>query len=85
MDITKAKIFITVAMEALRDAKEIPAGHLYAALMTQGCTLDQYNMIEKTLVNYFGIGKQGFLLKWTEAAEMIVTAAKNKSAERKKA
>jgi hypothetical protein len=28
----------------------IPAGHLYATLSTQGCTLHQYSQIEETLI-----------------------------------
>lgn len=40
----------------------IPAGTIYANLMTQGCTLEQYESLERILIGAGAIKKKGDLL-----------------------
>ncbi len=39
-----------------------PAGTVYAALMTQGCTLEQYEQIEGMMIRVGAVTKRGDLL-----------------------
>lgn len=36
---------MAVVVDTIRDAGEIPSGHLYAALMSAGCTLSTYEQL----------------------------------------
>lgn len=63
------KSLMTVA-DAIKAAGEIPAGHLYAALMTHGCTIGAFESMiglltqgDKPLVV-----KRGDMLVWNGAA-----------------
>ena len=53
-------------LDTIRDAGEIPAGTLYAGLMTQGCTLGQYEQIEAFVVQTGLVEKKGDCLRWVE-------------------
>lgn len=46
----------------VKEAKEVPAGTVYAALMAQGCTLAQYQQIESLCLETGLITKRGDLL-----------------------
>lgn len=50
--------------EAVREAGEIPAGSLYVVLMTQGCTLAQFNGLVDILTGSGLVSKHGDLLRW---------------------
>lgn len=72
MDVTKAKKLLAVLIETVRDAGEVPAGHLYAALMAHGITLDVYQGLESMMVRYFKIKKTGNVLSWTPEAQALI-------------
>lgn len=57
---------VQITAEAIREAgKEgIPAGHLYAALMSKGCGLNTHVRIVRTLINAGLIQKKMNLLTW---------------------
>lgn len=44
-EIKSALSVLQTVAEAIRDAGEIPSGHLYAVLMGMGCSLENYNRI----------------------------------------
>ena len=50
--------------ETIREAKRIPAGTIYATLMTQGCTLQQYEQIEGLLLRSGVVRKANDELIW---------------------
>lgn len=59
-----AAMAVTVAIaEAIREAKEIPSGHLYAVLMNK-VDLEGYQRIIQTLKNAGLVEDKGHLLKW---------------------
>jgi hypothetical protein len=65
MDAKQAVIQILKAVyETIVEAGPMgaPAGHLYAALMTTGCTLDQYQQIETLLISTGKVRKSGHVL-----------------------
>jgi len=65
MDDQKKILALVRAMaDAIKDAGEIPAGTLYAALMTHGCTMEQYNGLESILLRAGLVTKAGDLLRW---------------------
>jgi hypothetical protein len=61
---TAAVNVLRAIVDAIRDAKTIPSGHLYAMLMSGGCTLSQYQSIEHTLIGSGLVRKSGDLLHW---------------------
>ena len=51
--------------EAIREAKEIPSGNLYAILMAHGCSMSQYDEIINTLKGAKLIEvTPSFLIRW---------------------
>ena len=50
--------------DAIRDAGHIPAGTLYAGLMMQGCTMQQYEQIEGLLLRSGVVRKTNDELIW---------------------
>ena len=65
MDDQKKTIALVRAVaDAIKDAGEIPAGTLYAALMTKGCTIEQYNGLESILIRSGLATKAGDMLRW---------------------
>ena len=64
------RLLIAAIAEAVREAKEIPAGHLYAMLLGV-CTLDQFNRIIAALVHGGHIQKRNNLLTWTGKAVQL--------------
>lgn len=56
-----------IVCEAIREAKEIPSGHLYAALMPHGCTLTMYEAIIGVVTRSGVVEKKGDLLVWKGA------------------
>lgn len=56
--------------QAIQAAGEIPAGHLYAALMTYGCTLENFNSIIRILSQSTPplVIRRGDLLVWNGPA-----------------
>jgi|688.fasta_scaffold13647_5 hypothetical protein len=63
----KQKLAIEIVMavaETIREAGEIPSGHLYAGLMEKGCTLTQYDNLIRTLIESGIVRKSGHMLKW---------------------
>lgn len=67
-EIAAALTAIRAVAECIREAGSIPAGHLYAALMTKGCTLQTFERIVGMLTsNDHGaavVEKRGDLLVW---------------------
>ena len=77
MDTSKLKFFVTVAAESLREAGSIPAGHLYAALMSQGVTLSDYQIVEDCLCKILHVKKdRSHLLTWTIESENLMPQRK---------
>ncbi|HKT90114.1 MAG TPA: hypothetical protein VJQ59_16835 [Candidatus Sulfotelmatobacter sp.] len=58
-------LMLTVT-ETIREAgaSGVPCGHLYAVLMAQGCSLEQYQMIERTALNTKLVEKRSDCLYW---------------------
>lgn len=54
--------------ETVREAGEVPAGIVYAALMQQGCTLEQFNRICDQLAKCDLVKRTGDVLKWVGPA-----------------
>ena len=52
--------------ETIREAKRVPAGTIYAALMTQGCTMQQYDQIEGLLLRSGVVRKANDELIWND-------------------
>lgn len=72
MSVTKEQIaagirVVGAVAEAIREAKEIPSGHLYSALMsTAGINMEQYESIIGTLCRTGLVKKDGMhVLHWT--------------------
>lgn len=70
MHVTKKELadaykLIIVIADAIREVKEVPAGHLYAMLMAR-VSLPTFNNIVSTLVKSTLIEKRGDLLVWKE-------------------
>ena len=61
----KALLIIRTVADAIREAGSIPSGHLYAMLMTYGCSLSQYESIIGILVESGRVEKRGDLLVWS--------------------
>ena len=60
---------IKLVADCIREAGEIPSGHLYALLMGHGCTLAQYESIIGILTASTDdtpalVGLRGHLLTW---------------------
>ena len=66
--------YLNVALGSLKEAgtQGIPSGHLYAAFMTKGMNLDQYNKLESMLTKVFKINKSSYLLTWTKESEELL-------------
>lgn len=60
------KIIKSVA-DTIKEAKRVPAGTIYAALMTQGCTIQQYEQIESVLTGSGIVRKENNELVWNVA------------------
>ena len=63
---TAALRVVKAVTDAVREAGEIPCGTLYAGLMTQGCTLRQYETLESLLLSTGRITKRHNCLIWTK-------------------
>ena len=50
--------------ETIREAKRVSAGTVYTALMTQGCTMQQYEQIEGLLLRSGVVRKANDELIW---------------------
>lgn len=55
---------IVAVTEAIREAREIPEGTLYAALMGHGCDLATFEKMVRIIVNTGLVEKRGKLLRW---------------------
>jgi len=57
---------VVAVTEAIREAgsQGIPAGTLYACLMSKGCTLEAYERLERIILNTGLVHKSGDLLTW---------------------
>ena len=63
---SKAAVEIIMAVaETIREAKRVPAGTIYSALMTQGCTIQQYEQIEGVLIGSGIVRKENHELIWS--------------------
>lgn len=64
---SKAQLAIEIVRavaDTIKDAGRIPAGTLYAGLMTQGCTIQQYEQIEGLLLRSGVVRKVNDELIW---------------------
>lgn len=52
------------ATEVIREAREIPRGTLYAALMVHGCDKPTYDKMEAVILNTGLVERRGDLLRW---------------------
>jgi hypothetical protein len=50
--------------EAIREAGEIPSGHLYAAVMAAGVSLEDYKRLLTVLKNASLVSERGQMLRW---------------------
>ena len=67
MNKIKASVVVEIlrgVAETIREAKRVPAGTIYATLMTQGCTMQQYEQIERTLLGAGIVRKENHELIW---------------------
>ncbi len=56
----KAALAVAMAVcETIREAGLVPSGHLYAHLMTQNCTLEQFEALIRLLVNAGLVRREG--------------------------
>lgn len=65
--IEKARAIVSVCravIQTVREAGKTPAGTIYAALMAQGCSLQQYEQIERLIIETGQIRKSGDLLEY---------------------
>lgn len=58
-----AAVLISVT-EAIREAGELPSGHLYATLMSLGYDMEAFQKIVTMIVNTGLVEKRGDLLRW---------------------
>jgi hypothetical protein len=78
----EAMRIVLVVADIIREAGEIPSGHLYAALAERGMTLNNYNAILDTLKRTGLVQEANHLLTWdgpdvaeaqrAEAAQILV-------------
>jgi hypothetical protein len=54
----------TIAAAIVRDMHEVPAGHLYAALMPHGVDIEDFQTILAVLEHAKLIKQRSYLLKW---------------------
>jgi len=71
MSVTKTEVaagfrVVQAVAEAIREAREIPSGHLYATLMPTGMSLQQYQSIIGTLLRI-----PAMMFHATEIGEMV--------------
>ena len=59
---------LRIIAETIREAKEIPSGHLYAHLMDK-IDLETYNSMIQTLKNTGLVKEEFHVLKWVEPKE----------------
>lgn len=50
--------------DAIKEAKRIPSGHLFAMLMEHGCSIEQFQTIVNTLKSTGLISEQNYELIW---------------------
>ena len=62
--VSQAKQVVLAIAEVIKEAGEIPSGHLYATLNGNRMSLDTYNMIIGILVASGKVTNKGHLLKW---------------------
>jgi len=55
---------IKSVLDAVKEAGRIPCGTLYAACMTHGATLEQYQSMEQAMIKTTLIKKEGNELIW---------------------
>ena len=55
---------IKLILDAIKEAGTITCGTLYAMMMEQGCTIEQYNSIEGILLRTKLVSKSNNLLTW---------------------
>ena len=63
------------ALHTIRDEGSAPSGVLYAGLMSAGCSLNDYQIIEGILMSEFSIRKDGDVLVWTKDSQKKYLAA----------
>lgn len=62
---TKAMMTATIAAaETIRTASPVVSGHLYAALMSHGLSMSDYEAIIQALKNAKLVKESGFVLTW---------------------
>lgn len=64
-EIKTALAYVKAIAEAIKEAKEIPSGHLYAVLMDK-MNIDQYNQLIGILKRTGLVTEDNHLLKWNE-------------------
>ena len=72
MDATKAKAMIELVQaiaDTIRNAKQIPSGHLYAMMMEYGCTLETYRYLLGILVESGRVACRGNVLVWQDTVK----------------
>ena len=55
---------INAMAECIQTAGSIPSGHLYAAMMSHGCSLQNYEYLLRILVDSGRVIKRGDMLTW---------------------
>jgi hypothetical protein len=55
---------IVAVTETIREAREIPAGTLYAALMQYGCDIEAFEKLIAIVTGSGLVEKRGNLLRW---------------------
>ena len=63
-DYNAALQIVKAVCETIREAGSIPSGTLYAALMTQGCTLQQYEYLTDTIKRAGVVREENHVLIW---------------------
>lgn len=63
-------------LSVIEEVGEVPSGHLYAALMAHGMSLDKYTGVIDSLKRMGFLAESGYLLKVTESGHAILEAKK---------
>ena len=57
---------IKLVGDTIKDAGQIPSGHLYAMLMPSGCTLEQFNMLIAVFKEAGKVREEKNVLYWIQ-------------------
>ena len=75
-DYIRIKKCLSVAVATLIECREIPSGHLYAAMMGV-LNIDEYQLIERVLVETLKVKKgRDHMLVWGAESDQLYAAAK---------